>query len=196
MDQLLPLVNTMKTGLLPHLKNLKIAYTPDKIIRTFELFAHYLNIFKQAFDEYSSPVIIWERVGIIHYCNKAYKNLTGFSNALPTQLDQYSIYKQFSPTTLVNMMNFLVSAFVDGSTSYVLVPMELSIQDFYVDISLAVTIKRDEFGLPIMLVGTVTPAIVGFPIMENQLQNLLKRSGRPQRPNFQPSHPTSNLFMM
>eukprot|EP01114_Cavostelium_apophysatum_P007424 TRINITY_DN1951_c0_g1_i1.p1 TRINITY_DN1951_c0_g1~~TRINITY_DN1951_c0_g1_i1.p1 ORF type:complete len:649 (-),score=121.09 TRINITY_DN1951_c0_g1_i1:103-2049(-) len=67
------------------------------ILQDFDM---YLNVFRNTFDQVSVPTIIWEQIGVIHYANGAYREMTGFSQNTPTPRENFSIVQEFSPPAL------------------------------------------------------------------------------------------------
>ena len=64
----------------------------DIFYSIWEEFNKELDHLRNLFDELGIPTILWERCGIIHYSNKAYQELTGFSLSLPTNIFEFGIY--------------------------------------------------------------------------------------------------------
>jgi len=166
----------LRDNLRPVLARLRESFTEEDVLSVFEEFERLLKIYKDAFDEIATPVIIFERSGVIQYVNSAYKTLTGFNESLPTEVNSYAAYRQFGADCLMKTLNFYVSSIVDGVTGHIVMPVEMLCYGNFVNCNLTITIKRDPFGMPLLMLATVSPNVV-YPVTDMQLQNVIKKLG-------------------
>lgn len=52
-----------------------------------------IQTYRKLLEPLASPTIIYDRTGVIHYVNPAYRVLTGFSFALPTERSEFAFFK-------------------------------------------------------------------------------------------------------
>lgn len=136
------------------------AETASLMIREFET---HLNLFKSLFDEMAVPSLVWERCGVIHYVNQAYKDLTGFSSSVPTNHNDFSMLKHLSPPGLKTMISSIIEMFNHSDYNSLTFPTGVLVtqkgEERYLEGTMCVTIKRDVIGLPLIFQGCFLPTI-------------------------------------
>jgi len=146
------------------LKNLQDNLTKealDSIKRDFYL---YLNMFRNTFDQLSIPTFIWERCGIIHFVNKAFVDLTGFSEKTPTDLYSFAVVHLLSPNGLKHFCVGMRYNFLNPNFNSLMFPCGVLRQpeDTYIEGTLCVTIKRDLIGFPLIFIANFLPTKTSF----------------------------------
>jgi len=151
---------------------LKLSLDPQHLVLKRQEFERQLNIFRAVFDQVNVPTLIWEKGGFIHYLNKAYVDLTGYT--LPTDKPPYGLFEQFSAYSLKRVFYTLSGIMLDGVTSTAMLPCEWSVYGKYIDVIFCITIKRDSLGFPLILIGNVLPVIMS-PAMGQQISAISQR---------------------
>jgi len=158
----------------PHIAKMKQTMSPQSLQSILKDFETGITFAKNAFEHISVPTIVWEKCGVIHYYNKPFKNLTGFSVPVPTRREKYELYNMLSTFSLKRFLFTIVSAYTDGTTTSLIVPCEWLSYGKYIDVMACVSIKRDVLGLPLVLTGHILP-IVFSPILDVQLHTISNR---------------------
>jgi len=159
---------------IPEIRSVLDMITPDLVKNTFRQFNTLLKQYITTFADCATPVMIWHRSGVIHYVNKALRELTGFDLECPTERLAY--INQISPGSLTMNAQLFFSVIEDGTSRTLTLPMEFLSYGRYIDVIVSVTMERDSLGNVLLLVGTIVP-IIGFPMMESQVVSTAKRLG-------------------
>jgi len=118
-------------------------------------FGLHLRYYSECFDGLGIPSIIWERCGIVHYCNPAYLELTQFDLKIPTQYNELAFHKQLSDEGLSNFMDgaFQIMGNSGKNSWQFRTGLRIAGSNRFVQGVLCITIKRDFMELPLIFLG-------------------------------------------
>jgi PAS domain-containing protein len=63
-----------------------------------------IQTYRKLLEPLASPTIIYDRSGVIHYVNPAYRVLTGFSYTLPTERTEFAFFKVTFTLLVTNIL--------------------------------------------------------------------------------------------
>eukprot|EP01119_Soliformovum_irregulare_P017184 TRINITY_DN5061_c0_g1_i1.p1 TRINITY_DN5061_c0_g1~~TRINITY_DN5061_c0_g1_i1.p1 ORF type:complete len:426 (+),score=58.15 TRINITY_DN5061_c0_g1_i1:34-1311(+) len=157
----------------------------DKVFEAApRLYAQLENYLSQMhyYDHLGCPVLIWEKNFRIRYVNQAYRRLTGYHGILPTRFSECAFAEHISTDTLRQhvVSNLLAFKYSDDDSSYT-IPAAFKKHDGagYIDGTLAVTMQRGEWKVPLLFIGTFlpykttpfpTPSLVNWDEVLHELQ--------------------------
>eukprot|EP01114_Cavostelium_apophysatum_P016887 TRINITY_DN4896_c0_g1_i1.p1 TRINITY_DN4896_c0_g1~~TRINITY_DN4896_c0_g1_i1.p1 ORF type:complete len:325 (+),score=34.06 TRINITY_DN4896_c0_g1_i1:87-1061(+) len=85
-------LKNLREHIRPRLQKVREMITKEIALEMLAEFDENLKLYSTAFEKTCTPTIIWEKGGIIQYCNKAYRDLTGFSRTLPTPKGEFAMF--------------------------------------------------------------------------------------------------------
>jgi hypothetical protein len=126
----------------------------------------------QIYEASTTPVLIWDRGGSVHYMNNSHRVLTNnFDPTPPKRL--YFFHTEMSPfgykTYLLSMLNFMVSIFCSktnlSSTGFMFsTAIRVHPEDNkYLEGTMSVTAKMDAFGMPLLYIANFLPKYIQMP---------------------------------
>jgi len=120
-------------------------------------FQNELQAAKQSFENFGAPTVVFDKESRVHFVNKAYTQLFGFSWLLPTPVEEYVWLAILSPASLRNWLFLSFKFYIHPRDSYIL-PIELLAKgDRHTEAVACITIKRDRIGLPAIFIATILP---------------------------------------
>jgi len=119
--------------------------------------ANYIYLLK----DIGVPSMVIERNGIIHYANPAYRELTGFSKAVPTLLSNLEFHSQLSEYGLAGFVKAIISLFdkTIGDKTYFSFATGVRKEglDEYIQGTMSISFKRDILGIPLIFLASFLP---------------------------------------
>jgi len=153
---------------MPYVRNRGRKPTADDIFNVFIASEKFINNVT-LMEDHASPVIIWEKFGVIHYINKAFRNLTGWDGAVPTSHTQYAFYKFLSTDSFVELVIFLMELVSDEDNDTFYIPLEWNTNRGPIKTTACITLLKDNFNFPFLLLGVISP-LVTSPVVGTQLK--------------------------
>jgi len=129
-----------------------------------------VTMYRGTFEHLGIPVIIWDRSGVIYYVSPCFRQLLGFLQPLPTKREDFIFWKLLPPDGFKTYLNCAVqflSSYPDNINENFLIT-NLSIKKNFntptestVEGTISLTVKRDPFGLPFLILGCFLPLTNG-----------------------------------
>eukprot|EP01114_Cavostelium_apophysatum_P019615 TRINITY_DN6372_c0_g1_i1.p1 TRINITY_DN6372_c0_g1~~TRINITY_DN6372_c0_g1_i1.p1 ORF type:complete len:361 (+),score=12.27 TRINITY_DN6372_c0_g1_i1:62-1144(+) len=144
----------------------------SQIVNTFQ---EHVETAKQIYSQTDVPTIVWDKRGVVYFCNKAYVNITGFDKQMPTGPLELVMFEQFSSKGLVSYCHSLLSL-LPGGTGYIIFPAEILSYGSFIDAVVCMTVKRDPFGIPLTFIGQMLPIVAGG-VRDRDISSVMQRKG-------------------
>eukprot|EP01119_Soliformovum_irregulare_P020324 TRINITY_DN6556_c0_g1_i2.p2 TRINITY_DN6556_c0_g1~~TRINITY_DN6556_c0_g1_i2.p2 ORF type:complete len:389 (+),score=64.96 TRINITY_DN6556_c0_g1_i2:133-1299(+) len=98
--------------------------TAQNLAKQRSYFAYILSKWVETFKSLGVPAIIWERTELIHFYNDAYRQVTGYNRATPTQLFDCGILRQMSESSKMVYLSVMKKLFCEAVDTMVM-PCEI-----------------------------------------------------------------------
>jgi len=100
------LMRQYQTTIMPQIANIRESLPRDVVLQTLKEFITIIENAKISLEQLATPAIVYEKCGIIHFVNSAYKSYSGFNLTLPTEMKEFQYYHQFSEASYVKIFLF------------------------------------------------------------------------------------------
>jgi len=143
--------------------------TQEMVITILKDFDDTITQYKNTFENMTIPTIVYDQSDVVHYYNKAYSDLTGFTAPYPTERKNYAMSMQYSKESFIKNIAVCSAIYTKGESNVTSIS-EIKSYGGLIKCMEYISIKRDLKGLPLLLVSNFIPLPPIGPMMKEALE--------------------------